>query len=84
MEPREILDGSVSKCFDQFCSKLRQKDSEIPSIIIQKASDVFNKLDGLKKTIELIFTLILKLQDKDVRQTIMLKKFTKELMMQPM
>ena len=49
MEPREILDGSVPKYFDQFCSKLRQKDCEIPSIIIQKASDVFNKLDGLKK-----------------------------------
>ena len=49
MEPREILDGSVPKYFDQFCSKLRLKDSELPSIIIQKASDVFNKLDGLKK-----------------------------------
>ena len=49
MEPREILDEAVPKCFDQFCSKIRQKDSELPSIILQKASDVFNKMHGLKK-----------------------------------
>ena len=49
MESREISDETVPNCFDQFCSRVKQKDAELPINLLQKASNVFNKLHGLKK-----------------------------------
>ena len=44
-----IINKPVPLSFGRFCRKIKEKDCEVPDHIIQKASDVFNKLHGLKK-----------------------------------
>ena len=46
---REIIDEPVPFSFHHFCQKIKQKDSQLPSTLLHKASTVFNKFHGLKK-----------------------------------
>ena len=46
---RGLLDDPIPLTFRDFCQTISQKDSKIPDDILRKASDVFNKLNGLKQ-----------------------------------
>ena len=47
--PREIVDEPLPSSFREFCQLINQKDHKLPADILQTASDVFNKLHGLKQ-----------------------------------
>ena len=47
--PREIVDEPVPFSFREFSQKISERDNILPSDILRKASDIFNKLHGLKQ-----------------------------------
>ena len=50
-EHEEVLDDEpVPFTFSSFCQKIKQRDSKFPSSILRRASDIFNKLHGVKRT----------------------------------
>ena len=47
----EVLDDEqVPFIFRSFSQKIKLRDSKFPSSILRRASDIFNKLHGVKKT----------------------------------